>query len=808
MKASKENDKNLDTQPQATGLLSIFKLKPGSLKLQIVRSFLIIAIALIILGLINLYSLRTMENKFNFVVEHDAVVIENARHMEKLVVDMETGQRGYIITGKMNFLEPYSKGVKTFNKLIKEEIELVSDNPKQVTRLNHINQLVEEWKRKAAIPEINLARKYHEGLINIEQNKSSSVRMTDVAVLLQKSTGKNILDEIRIKFKVFIDEELLLTEIRHKDASTTSTNTKSISIFIIIFGGIGALLIGIRLANSISKPILRLKNSAIEIAQGNLDHEVKTQRIDEVGQLGVQMEIMRANLQHTLNELTDYKYAIDETAIIAITDNKGTITYANKQFSEISKYSIDELVGQNHSILNSGHHSKEFFKKMWAQIGSGNTFQADMKNKKKDGSFYWINNTIIPFMNNKGKPYQYVAIKRDITDSKIFNITLENLVEKLKLAKENQSQFLSNMSHEIRTPMNGILGMTRLLQKTILDKEQEKYSNAIFTSANNLMVIINEILDFSKIEAGKLTIEQISFNINEQVTIWNETLKVSSNQKKIDFEINVNKEVPTHLIGDPIRLSQIIYNLGGNAIKFTEKGKVSINIYLKDKKSNAITLQVDVIDNGIGIHVDKQDTIFSSFSQASSNTTRKYGGTGLGLTITKQLIELQNGNIWVESEEGKGSTFSFVIPYKIAIKTQEEEELKDEFSQKKLKEIKVLLVEDHDINQLLATTVLEQWNFKVDLAEDGIEAVEKVKENSYDIILMDIHMPKMDGYQATKEIRNTLKDNTPIIALTASARISDNQLCYDVGMNDFISKPFDPEVLLQKINIQVNKKLA
>ncbi|MFC2109791.1 response regulator [Bacteroidota bacterium] len=785
-------------------LESFMNLKKGTIKTRILRDFMIISAFLVVIGAINYLSLSSMESKFNFVVEHDAMVLQNARELEKLVVDMETGQRGFIITGIDSFLDPYTKGIEKFNQLINEEFVYINDNPTQTKRLEHIQKLVEKWQMKAAIPEIALARIYHEELRLNKSADSRKISMQDVSKTLQNATGKQILDEIRVAFSEFVKEEQRLTALRFKDASSDSINTKSITIFLILFGGLGALFFGVRLANSIMKPILKLMNSAIEITQGNLDNELVVERNDEIGLLSEKMELMRLNLRKTLKELSDYKHAIDETSIVITTDSKGIITYVNEKFSELTKYSFDEAIGKDHSFLNSGHHPPEFFKDMWSHIVKGEVFSADMKNRAKDGTYYWVSNTIIPFLDEQGKVYQYVSIKRDITSGKMFNITLENLVESLKRSKDNQSQFLSNMSHEIRTPMNGILGMTRLLQKTKLVEEQKKYTNAIFTSANNLMVIIDEILDFSKIEAGKLTIEQTTFGIQQKLIIWNETLGISAKEKNIDFGINISDDVPECIIGDPVRLTQIIYNLGGNALKFTKEGKVTINIYVGETRADAIDLRVDVIDDGIGIAEDKLDSIFSSFSQASSNTTRKFGGTGLGLTITKQLIELQNGKIWVESELGKGSTFSFVIPYLIGSCDESIKELpQKESKQNKLKGITVLLVEDNEINQLLATTILEDWNFKVELAENGIEAVKKVKDNSYDIILMDIHMPEMDGYQATVEIRNNLKDNTPIIALTASAQISENEKCFDLGMNDFIAKPFDPELLLEKINTQL-----
>ena len=497
----------------------------------------------------------------------------------------------------------------------------------------------------------------------------------------------------------------------------------------------------------------------------------------------------------------------------------------NKNPRPMLIYAVDDLsiLDVNDTIINKyGYSKSEFLKMKITDIRpkeSSKLVIEDVANvkrgvekvsewvhltKMKEKIDVEISATFIDYFDQKAR----MVLIKDITKSKKEKEELKIERENAIKANKNQSQFLSNMSHEIRTPMNGILGMTRLLKETKLTEDQNKYTKAIYTSADNLMVIINEILDFSKIEAGKLTTEKIPFNLQELTDIWEGTLQINSKEKNIGFDINVDSNVPNNLIGDPIRLNQIIYNLGGNAIKFTENGKVVIDISVKEKKEKNICLQVDVTDNGIGIPKDKLESIFSSFSQASTSTTRKYGGTGLGLTITKQLVELLDGKIWVESDEGKGSTFSFTINYQVQKSSESIEYSEVESFKNNLGKLNVLLVKDHDINQILATTVLEGWNFKVDLAENGEEAVNKVSHKHYDVILMDIHMPKMDGYQATQKIRKKLNNNTPVIAMTASAHIGDNKKCFEVGMNDYISKPFDPEILLKKITAQINKEIA
>jgi PAS domain S-box-containing protein len=519
-------------------------------------------------------------------------------------------------------------------------------------------------------------------------------------------------------------------------------------------------------------------------------------------------KIYNDKLESTLKTLEDYKIAIDNHAIVAITDANGIITYVNDNFCEISQYSKKELIGQDHKIINSGFHSKEFFKEMYNTIGKGNTFRAEVKNKAKDGSFYWVDSTITPFVDKKTKkPIQYIVIRKDITESKQEKKELRIAKEEAVKSKENQSMFLSNMSHEIRTPMNGIIGMSRLLKNTNLNKEQQKYNNAIFTSADNLMHIINEILDVSKVEAGKMEIENIPFNLIDLIKTWQEILSIRADEQSLKFIIETEENLPTKLIGDPIRLNQIIYNLVGNGLKFTSKGEVTLSIKMIELLKNDVTIQFDVIDTGIGIPEDKLEEIFLSFSQANRNTTRKYGGTGLGLTITKNLIDLQNGKITVDSTEGKGSTFSFALNYGIHNASSSSSSSSSSRELNDIGLLDILLVEDHEINQMLATNVLEGWGFNVELARNGIEAVEMADKNRYDLIIMDIHMPIMDGYEATQKIRTELKSDIPIIAMTASARIGDNKRCFEVGMDDFISKPFDPDLLIEKI-VRYTKKKA
>jgi CheY-like chemotaxis protein/two-component sensor histidine kinase len=316
-------------------------------------------------------------------------------------------------------------------------------------------------------------------------------------------------------------------------------------------------------------------------------------------------------------------------------------------------------------------------------------------------------------------------------------------------------------------------------------------------------VIINDILDLASIESGKLKFEQIGFNLNDLLHSLINTFLFQASEKKIDLRYHLHEDANKIFIGDPVRLNQVLLNLINNAIKFTNHGYIAVNCTVKKKEVKKYLLEFEVRDTGIGIPNDKLKTIFESFSQADASVTRKYGGTGLGLTIVKQLVELQNGSIQVKSEEGFGSTFSFAIPYELGSRANIKGHLaKDSpLLKKNLKDLSVLLVEDNDVNRLYASSILKIWDCKIDMAENGYVAVEKIKNEHYDVVLMDIQMPVMDGFEATKTIRalDSGKKDLPIIALTANATRAAVEQCLANGMNDCLSKPFTPEDLYNKL---------
>ena len=379
------------------------------------------------------------------------------------------------------------------------------------------------------------------------------------------------------------------------------------------------------------------------------------------------------------------------------------------------------------------------------------------------------------------------------------SITRDHLIETQKF----RDQFLANMSHEIRTPMNAIMGLTNLLVKSTLNELQEKYLNVIKKSGENLLVIINDILDLAKIEAGKMELELVPFPLLVAINNIHTILSLKAEEKGIYMKEIIGEGVPEYVVGDETRISQVIMNLAGNAIKFTQKGSVTISVSVEKIRGETVDLKFSVKDTGIGIPDDKIDKIFESFGQASADTTRKFGGTGLGLTISKQLVEMHGSGLKVKSVPGEGSEFYFVIGYKIAAKPQESHV--DELgATEEMKGKRILLVEDNEFNQMVAVDSLVDLfpGIEIDIAETGKQAIEKVTANEYSFIFMDIQLPDIDGFETTRFIRNNLdnpKKNIRICAMTASVTKERIDECFNAGMNDYMMKPFSPEMLKEKV---------
>ncbi|QDG76388.1 response regulator [Labrenzia sp. PHM005] len=630
--------------------------------------------------------------------------------------------------------------------------------------------------------------------------------------------------------------------------------------------------------------------------------------------------------QLALNALNEQKFALDEHAIVAITDVRGTITYANDRFCAISGYDREELLGQNHRILNSGHHETEFWHDMFGAIAQGKTWNGEICNRAKGGDLYYVDTTIVPFMNEDGKPHSYIAIRTDVTDrvhnekqsketakqlelvvdatavgiwdwkvqsgevafnerwAEIVGYTLEDLAptsietwmslahpddlkQSEKLLQEHwegktehyvcearmkhkaghwvwvldtgrvvewdddgnplrmigthlditerketeaalvsakteaeaasvaKSAFLANMSHEIRTPMNGVLGMTKILLDTPLNREQLGFAKSVKSSAESLLSLINDILDFSKVEAGKLELEPIDFDIGLMLDEFGTAISNRAHEKGLEIICPANPVQHQWFHSDPGRIRQILTNLVGNAIKFTEHGEVAVYCHMQEAGSNESILRIEVKDTGIGLSGEQQSRLFQRFSQADSSTTRKFGGTGLGLAISKQLVELMGGEIGVESSPGEGSTFWFTLRLKNTDEQPEVPSLAD------LRDHKILIVDDNNTNLKLLDQLLSDWQIEHELAEDGGSALVRMhkaaEENApFSIAIIDLHMPGMTGESLASAVNShPLLADCRLLLLAPLDQVGEAQRFEELGFNGYLSKPIEQSEL-------------
>lgn len=400
---------------------------------------------------------------------------------------------------------------------------------------------------------------------------------------------------------------------------------------------------------------------------------------------------------------------------------------------------------------------------------------------------------------------------QDVSLHKKHELELKETQQKAEASAKSKEIFLANMSHEIRTPMNAIIGMAGLLEKTKLNPKQKSYLEALKISSEHLLVIINDILDVSKIEAGKLSLENIGFELYKIVSDSIQSLSYLAASKSVSLSYTLDAQLAKVYLGDPTRLEQIFLNLLSNAIKFTDVGSVDFHCQLLERQQQTDWIKISVTDTGIGIEQEKLKLIFESFTQADASITRHFGGTGLGLSITKQLVEMMDGTIEVESSLGKGTVFTLILPFEIGESADLPQVKQREIEYQSLRGVRVLLVEDNKWNQILGTAILEGWQMEVHTADNGLEAVERVKKYPYDIILMDIQMPRMGGVEAANMIKNTLKMNIPVVALTANAIKGDREHYLKAGMDDYVSKPFDAEELFKILSHRLgnwNQKIA
>jgi PAS domain S-box-containing protein len=541
----------------------------------------------------------------------------------------------------------------------------------------------------------------------------------------------------------------------------------------------------------------RKRAEELSNVNAELNYEIKNKKLQEkkFKKLQESSNIFKMSSKYSrslIEAIKDPIFAISPLGII--TDiNEATINVTEATRVDL----IDSLFCDYFTEINN---AKKCLKKVY-EIG----YVFDFPLTIKDGKFtpVLLNGSV--YKNDKGEVIGAVIVARDITERTVFEKQLIEAKENAEMATqiaENavkaKQQFLSNMSHEIRTPMNAIIGFTKVVLKTELSDKQKEYLSAIKVSGDALIVLINDILDLAKVDAGKMQFEKSPFKLKASISSMLHLFEPKIQEKNLLLTRNYDEKIPSIITGDPVRLHQIILNLISNAVKFTSSGKISINVALINETEKNVSIEFSVKDTGIGISEEKLPLIFGNFQQATSGTSRLYGGSGLGLSIVKQLIEHQGGNIKVESKIGVGSTFTFVLQFdKTNINVIDE--IEEKYAIDKSVKLKVLVVEDIKLNQLLMKTLLDDFGFEGDIASNGKIAIKKFKTNEYDMILMDLQMPEMNGFETTDYIRNVLKSNIPIIALTADVTTVDLEKCKAVGMNDYISKPVDERLLYNKM---------
>ncbi len=500
---------------------------------------------------------------------------------------------------------------------------------------------------------------------------------------------------------------------------------------------------------------------------------------------------------------------------------EGKITDMNEATVKVTGFTRKQLIGTDFfNYFTEPDKAKQAYQQAFDK-----EFIVDFPLTITDGNLIDVLCNGSVYKDGKGNVLGVVIVARDITDQKrIANELMEAIVfaemavaiaEEAKIKAESatmvaetavkaKQQFLSNMSHEIRTPMNAIIGFTKVLLKTDTTAKQKEYLQAIKMSGDALIVLINDILDLAKVDAGKMIFEHTPFKMALSISAMLHLFEPKIHEKNLELVRVYDENIPSVLLGDPVRLHQIILNLVSNAVKFTNNGKITVGVSLLSEDENSATIGFEVKDTGIGISETKLGKIFDNFQQASSGTSRLYGGTGLGLAIVKQLVEAQDGTISVNSKIDLGSTFGFILTFQ-KTKANVESDMEELELDTEISNISVLVVEDIALNQLLMKTLLDEFGFGCVIASNGLVAIEKLKIGSFDVILMDLQMPEMNGFEATAYIRNTLHSNIPIIALTADVTTMDLAKCKAVGMDDYIAKPVDEKILYNKIIGSVRK---
>ncbi len=606
----------------------------------------------------------------------------------------------------------------------------------------------------------------------------------------------------------------MISEVNRDEAFQAVTWLGKETLGLLLATAIVVMFFAFVIARRITRPIVALVAATKAATETNKNgiQRVYVEAQNEIGTLAKafnQMVVSRGEyesaledkthqMKMALNDLNEQKYALDQHAIVAITDVRGTITFANQRFIDVSGYQENELIGNNHRMLNSGMHAEAFWRNMYLHVSQGNVWHAEVCNKAKQGHLYWVDTTIVPFLDDQGKPQSYIAIRTEITKSKETEQALIHAKEGAESAVLAKSEFLASMSHEIRTPMNGVLGMLGLLQNTELTEDQRRKAGVAQSSAKALLTVINDILDFSKVDAGKLELEELDFNMRHLFEEFVESMALRVEENGAELILDTVNLGTSRVKGDPGRIRQILVNLVGNAIKFTQAGEIVVRARMQQVGSNESVLSCSVRDTGIGIPNNKLLGLFEAFTQVDASTTREYGGTGLGLSIVKQLCELMGGSISVASEVGEGSCFEFII----LVKSSDSE--LQVLPKINVHELSLLIVDDNATNRMVMREQLEDWGAKVEEVESGVSALARLKERTqpFDIVLLDMQMPGMNGAELGRTIKSDKAlGDTKLVMMTSMGHRGDAQYFSDLGFSAYFSKPATASDLFSALTI-------
>jgi PAS domain S-box-containing protein len=597
------------------------------------------------------------------------------------------------------------------------------------------------------------------------------------------------------------------------DAPSIAADLWSLSV-LVLGVGLASLSVGLLLVRLLVDQWLgglgRLRDfeqaltAGVPPADASVDPDAPVE-IRQVVELFNRTAVLMREREVSRRALDNQKFALDQHAIVSITDPDGRITYANDQFCTISGWPRESLIGQTHRLIRSDEHPPAFFTDLWATIGAGKVWRGEICNRSREGRLYWVSSTIVPLLDDQGRPEQYIAIRTDITDRKRIEESLRAAKELAERSDHAKGEFVANISHEIRTPLNAVLGMLTLLRNTPLSRRQLDYADKADRSARSLLALLNDILDFSKAEAGMMRLDPRPFRLDRLLRDLSVILSASAGDKDIELLFDVDPSLPEGLIGDDLRLQQVLINLSGNAVKFTERGEVRLSVRVIERGADDALLEFAVADTGIGIAAEHRARIFSGFSQAEASTTRRFGGTGLGLAISQRLLALMGSRIELDSRPGAGSTFRFRLRLPLAADLPEPRPVDPEAA---LAGLRVLVVDDNAAAREVLAAMARTLGWHADLADSGEAAIAMADEaareaRAYDAIFVDWQMPGMDGWETSQRLRRAMGTREPslVMMVTAHGRelLGSRDPAQQALLGGFLVKPVTTSMLFDAV---------